>query len=339
MANSMVIDMHAHVLVPEVEALVAGTEGRRNELATQAAWAGPESSAHNRSLGAGYAPKLTDITTRLADMDAMGVEMQAICTSPTQYYYWADPGVAGRIVAAANQHLASLVEAHPTRFVGLAAVSLQHPSLAIEQLTHAVRSLGLRGVEIATRVGDRELSDETFDPFWAAAESLAAVVFIHPISCTLGERLDRYYLSNVVGNPVETTAALSHLIFSGTLERHPGLRIVAAHGGGYLPSYSARSDHAYAVRPESHTISRPPSEFLKQIWFDSLVYAPEALRYLIQQVGTSQVVLGSDYPFDMGVTDPLERVMAAGLSPADRDAVLGGNAARLLGLDEGRMRE
>ena len=189
MADSIAIDMHAHVLVPEVEALVAGTEGRRNELATQAAWAGPESSAHNRSLGAAYGPKLTDVARRLADMDAMGVDMQVICTSPTQYYYWAEPDLAGRIVAAANNHLASLVAAHPTRFLALAAVSLQHPSLAAEQLTHAVRSLGLRGVEIATRVEDRELSDEALDPFWAAAESLAAVVFIHPISCTLGERL------------------------------------------------------------------------------------------------------------------------------------------------------
>src|SRR5690606_17804127 len=191
---------------------------------------------------------------------------------------------------------------------------------------------GLRGVEISTRADDMELADPALEPFWAAASELEAIVFIHPMGCTLGERLASYYLSNVIGNPAETTVALVHLIFAGILDRHPGVRIVAAHGGGFLPFYSGRFDHAYEVRPETHTTPAPPSRYLQRIWFDSLVYTPLGLRHLVENVGAGQVVLGTDYPFDMGVTDPLDRLAAAGLSEEDVRAIRGRNAARLLGL-------
>ncbi len=329
--HDLAIDVHAHILVPEVEALVAGREGRALELAAQARNFSRESNEHNRSLAAIYRPKLTDPAVRLAAMDAMGIDIEAVSTSPGQYYYWADPRLGEQIARAANEHLAAMCAAHPARFVGLGAVALQHPHLAVEQLTHAVRTLGLRGVEISTRIGERELADPAHDDFWARAEELEAVVFIHPLGCTLGERIAPYYLGNVIGNPAETTLALSLLIFSGVFDRFPRLKVCAAHGGGYLPFYIARSDHAYAVRPESRTMKKRPSEYLKQIWFDSLVYEPAALENLIRQVGAPQVVLGTDYPFDMGVDDPLGPLAAvAGLSDAERQAIRGGNAARLL---------
>jgi aminocarboxymuconate-semialdehyde decarboxylase len=188
-------------------------------------------------------------------------------------------------------------------------------------------------VEISTSAGGRELSHPDFERFWACVERLEALVFIHPWGCTLGHRLDRHYLANVVGQPVETTLALSHLIFSGLLDRRPGLRILSSHGGGYLPYYTGRADHAWAVRPDARTPQRPPSEYLRQIFFDSLVYDPSVLAALIARAGAERVLLGTDYPFDMGVEDPLERLAAVpGLSAQDTALIRGRTAAGLLGL-------
>jgi aminocarboxymuconate-semialdehyde decarboxylase len=266
-------------------------------------------------------------------MDVMGIDVQAVSVSPTQYYYWADRELGGQIARVANGHLAALCAAHPRRFVGLATVALQHPDLAVEQLTHAMRTLGLRGVQISTAIEGVELADPALEPFWERAQELGAFVFIHPLGCSLGTRLAPWYLSNLIGQPIETTVALSHLVFGGVLDRYPRLTVCAAHGGGYLPFYIWRSDHGHAVRPESRTTPRPPSAYLRQLWFDSLVYAPDGLRHLIEQVGASQVVVGSDYPFDMGMDDPLSVVAAvAGLSDEERGAIRGGTAARLLGI-------
>jgi aminocarboxymuconate-semialdehyde decarboxylase len=174
-----------------------------------------------------------------------------------------------------------------------------------------------------------ELSDPRLEPFWARAEELRAVIFLHPFGCTLDERLDRYYLSNTVGQPVENAVALSHLIFAGVLDRYPGLRLIAAHGGGYLPTFLGRGDHAWSVRPEARDCRELPSSYLRRIWFDSLVHTPNALRRLVDIVGADRVLLGSDYPFDMGVEDPLDRLKAAGLTGPQRAAIASGNAAGL----------
>jgi aminocarboxymuconate-semialdehyde decarboxylase len=328
-----VIDVHAHVMVPEVDALVAGHPDRHAEAERLGRWMGAESGEHNRTLGAGYVRKFGSTETRLADMDTMGVDIQVLSTSPTQYHYWAEAELAAPVVEAANAAIAAMVAANPGHFLGFGGVALQHPALAVRQLSRAVEELGLKGAEICTRIGDRELDDPAHGPFWAAAERLGAVIFIHPMGCTLGERLADYYLGNVIGNPAETTVALSRLIFSGVLERHPGLRIVAAHGGGYLPFYIARSDHGWHVRPEARKhISRPPSEYLRRMWFDALVYEGVQVRHLVEMVGADRVVLGTDYPFDMGVTAPLETLRESGLEGAAIEAIQGGNAARLFSL-------
>lgn len=332
-ASQLVIDMHAHTLAPAVEALVEHEPARQWQRDGEARSSSADSAAHNRSLAPEYARKFGDVSLRLRAMDEMGVDVQAVSVPPTQYYYWAERDLAGAIVRAANEHIAELCAQHPDRLVGLGAVALQHPDLAVEQLADAVGRLGLRGVELCTHVEARELADPAFEPFWAKAEELEAVVFLHPMGTTLGARLAPYYLTNVIGNPADTTLALSHIIFSGLLDRHPRLRIIAAHGGGYLPFYSARSDHAWQVRPESHTTLAPPSAYLRRIWFDSLVYTPEQLGALVSVAGAQQIVLGTDFPFDMGDYAPLDRLAAvANLSDDDRRAIRGANAAHLLKL-------
>ncbi|WP_198351323.1 amidohydrolase family protein [Flavisphingomonas formosensis] len=331
-----VIDVHCHIATPAVEKLVAGHPARDAEMTTTHVLQGGPSTEYNRTVMLpACVRRMTDLPGRIADMDAMGVDVQILSPSPGQYYYWAEPDLADRIVALQNEHIARTVTDHPDRFRGLAAVSLQHPDLAVRQLTHAVRNLGLRGVEISSTDGTRELGDPSFEPFWAKAEELGAVVFIHPLGSSLGARLDRHYLANVIGQPIETTIALSHLIFGGVLDRYTGLKIVAAHGGGYLPTYPDRSDHAWGARPDSHSMAEPLTSYLKRIWFDNLVYTPQAIRALIDRVGVERLVVGTDFPFDMGAYDVqavVERV--AGLSSAEREAILGGNALALFGLDE-----
>ena len=332
--KSLTVDVHCHVLTLEVERLVSSCPEKQGEPAAQLRMYGAESVEYNRKLFANLMPQLTDVNERLRRMDEMGMDIQVISPSPNQYYYWADVDLAKRIVETQNEHIASVCAAHPDRLRGLGNVALQHPELSVEQLTNCVKKLGLRGVEISSAVNGLELSDERFERFWAKAEELGCLVFIHPLGTSLGERLDRHYLGNIVGQPIETTIALSHLIFGGVLDHHPGLRICAAHGGGYLPSYIGRSDHGFDVRPEAAKIKHKPSEYLRGIYFDSLVYTPEGLRHLIEEVGVTQVMLGTDYPFDMGAYEPARLVAAvSGLTEKERRLILGGNAARLLELE------
>lgn len=330
------VDMHAHILTPAVERLVAECPQKKAEPDIRLRTMGAASVEHNNRVMLPQAgPALTDLAIRLADMDKMGVDVQVVSPIPTQYYYWADEELAAEIVALQNEHVAAACAQHRTRLVGLGTLALQHPQLAVKQLETAVRSLGLRGFELSTAINDRELSHPSLEPVWAKAIELDCMVFIHPMGCSLGERLAPSYLSNTVGQPVETAVALSHLIFGGVLDRHAGLKVCAAHGGGYLPTYIGRSDHAYSKRPDAHTMSAPPSEYLRRIWFDSLVYTPEALRSLIDRVGASQVVIGTDYPFDMGHYDIhalIERT--PGLTDAERRAILSGTAERLLQVKE-----
>jgi len=331
--KSLTVDVHCHVLTAEVERLVSGCPEKQAEAAAQLRMYGAESVEYNRTLFAGLMPELTDVNERLRRMDTMGVDIQVISPSPNQYYYWADFDLAKQIVAVQNEHITSVCAGHPDRLRGLGNVALQHPELSVQQLTDCVRKYRLHGVEISSAVNGLELSDARFERFWAKAEELGCLVFIHPLGTSLGERVDRHYLGNIVGQPIETTLALSHLIFGGVLDRFPGLKICAAHGGGYLPSYVGRSDHGFAVRPEARKIKHKPSEYLKRIYFDSLVYTAEGLRHLIAEVGVAQVMLGTDYPFDMGAYEPEKLITAVpGLTDQDREQILGGNAARLLGI-------
>jgi aminocarboxymuconate-semialdehyde decarboxylase len=335
-SRSLTVDVHSHAFVPEVDALVKDRSEKQAEPETRRSAMGAASAEYNATtMFPAVLTKLTSVQQRLRDMDEMGIDIQVVSPSSLQHYYWADLDLARQIVALTNERIADQCARHSDRLVALGNVSLQHPALAIEQLDHCTRMLGMRGVEISTAINGLELDNDAFAPFWARAEEIGCVVFIHPSGTSLAGRLNRFYLQNIIGRPIETTIALSHLIFGGVLDRHPGLKIIAAHGGGYLPFYPGRSDHGYIVRPEAQAAKHAPSEYLRRIYFDSLVYSPESLRNLISKVGASQVMMGTDYPFDMGSYDVHGLIQAAGdLSKTDQEAIRGANAVRLLGLEE-----
>lgn len=327
-----VTDVHAHVLLPGMHAEV---ERRAPELVAEAADLerrrnGVASLQASGAMVGARIPQLTDVSVRLAAMDAQGVDRQWVSVSPNHFYPWAPEGLAVWVASETNRLVAEHVAQAPDRLTGLGVVPLQHPDRIVEYLDDAVLGRGLAGVEISSFAGDVELSDPRLEPFWARAAELKAVVFLHPFGCSLDERLDRFYLSNTVGQPVENAVALSHLIFAGVLDRHPELRLVAAHGGGYLPTAIGRSDRAWRVRPEAHGCAHAPSTYLRRLWFDTVVHDAGALRALVEIAGASQVVLGSDFPFDMGLDDPAAFVRDAGLDADVVAAILGGNADALL---------
>jgi aminocarboxymuconate-semialdehyde decarboxylase len=299
------IDVHAHVAIPEAMALMG------MKVAPQSLVMGED---------------------RIRAMDEQGIDMAALSINP--YWYKAERDVAQAVIKLQNEKLAELCASRPEHFVAFASVALQHPDLAAQQLEEGVKKLGLRGAAIGGSVFGEELSDPKFHPFWAKAEELGCLVFIHPRGI---EDLDKRLkgnggLTNVIGNPIETTIALSHLIFEGTLDRFPGLKICAAHGGGYLPSYAARSDAGCVTFPDRcpKPLKKKPTEYLRQIYYDSIVFTPEALRHLAAEVGPGQIVMGTDYPFPWEKASVNLILGTPGLSDAERAAMLGGTAARLL---------
>ncbi|WP_328835559.1 amidohydrolase family protein [Streptomyces europaeiscabiei] len=326
------VDVHAHVLLPEVEALVADHPALAEARALDARRNGPAALAVNGPMVRERIPKLTDVTVRLAAMDAQGVDVQLVSPSPSHYHYWADEETAEKVYRLAGEATAAHCAQAPDRLHGLGLAPLQHPEQAVRALEHALEQ-GLLGVEISSHAPGRELSDPAYEPFWARAAATGAMLFLHPFGCTLDERLDRWYLSNTVGQPTENAVALSHLIFSGVLDRHPELKLIAAHGGGYLPTHIGRSDHAWTARSDAGAgCAHLPSSYLKRLYFDSLVHDPYVLGELIRVAGADRVLLGSDFPFDMGTEDPVGALRGAHLSDADFHAVRGGNAAALLRL-------
>lgn len=326
-----VIDTHGHLLVPEANTFATGHPREAADTEAERASFSAASVEVNQAQLKRAWPQLTSVERRLADLDASGVDIQLVGPMP-MHRYWAEPELARQLSKVINEGIAAHCAAGDGRLAGLGTLPLQDPGLAVRELDRAVRELGLKGVSVSTNVDGRELADRAFDPVWEAAADLGAVVFIHPWGCSLGPRLGANYLGNTYGQPAETALALSNLIFGGTLDRHPSLKILAAHGGGFLPTYIGRSDHAWENRPDARGCADRPSSYLRKIWYDALVYTPQALRHLVEAVGADKVVLGTDYPFDMGVTDPVDRAAAAGLPEADLAAILSANAASLLGL-------
>ena len=317
----LTVDIHAHTEVADVWPLIEG------HLALN----GENPYLPNPLTAA------TDVAVRLAAMDATGIDVQALSISVGQYFHWADRDLAEKIIRVQNEKLSEVCAAHPERFVPIGAVALQHPTLAASQLEYAMNELGHRGVMVTCSIDGLELANAKFNPFWAKAEELSAVVFLHPRGFAEGEsRLKgNGRLFNIIGNPLETTVALSHLIFEGTLDRYPGLKLVAAHGGGYLPAYIGRSDHCHTTddRGCAGEEQKVPSDYLKQIYFDSLVYRTRNLQQLIDEAGASQVVLGTDYPYGMQNRNAVAHILSVpDLTDDQREAILGGTLAELLKL-------
>ena len=278
------------------------------------------------------------IDGRLAAMDAMGIDLQLLSVNP--FWYGKDRDLAAAIVKLNNERLAEVSAAYPKRLNAFAALTLQFPDLAVQQLEDAIKKQGLRGAAIGGSVMGADFSDPKFHPVWAKAEELGAVLFIHPQSTPqLAPRFrGNGWLSNTIGNPLDTTIALQKLIFEGTLDKFPGLKVLAAHGGGYLGSYAPRSDHACFVSPSNCNpaivLKKKPTEYLNQIFFDALVFTPEALRHLVAQVGASQVVIGTDHPIPWE-ENPVDHIVATvALSEAQRASILGGNAMKLFNIKE-----
>lgn len=331
-AANPAIDIHAHVATPACAELVEGLMAP--ELEPFSFYGGRETNEYNAAHFSELAPKLTRPEQRIADMDEMGIDIQAISVAPPQFYYWADLELGKKLARMQNENLAGMVNDHPDRFVGLATVPLQDPSAAVAELEYGVIELGMRGAEICTNVNGLDLDDPRYRPFFAKAEELDVLILLHPHGFTHGVRLMKYYLSNVIGNPLDSTVALTRIIHGGVLEEHPNLKLCFVHGGGYLPFYSSRMDHSYDARPEAgHHISRPPSSYLRQVYVDGLVYDAAHLAFLIQQMGADHVVLGTDYPYDMGFYDPLGPLeTVTGLTTEQHALIRGGTAARLLKL-------
>src|SRR5712691_3324930 len=311
------VDVHAHCQVPEAMALMG--------------------------LKITGQPNLPDVllmsnaADRIRAMDEQGIDVEAL--SINQYWYKAERDVAQKIIAIQNEKLAEACAANPDRFVAFASVALQYPDLAAEQLEQGVKKYNLRGAAIGGSVNGEELANPKYHPFWAKAESLGVLVFIHPQADGIASEAPGRFkgnglLDNVIGNPLETTIALSHLIFEGTLDQFPGLKICAAHGGGYLPSYAGRSDAGCVTFPDRCTkpLKKKPTEYLRQLYFDSLVFPPEALRHLVAETGSSQIVMGTDYPFPWTKTSVDHILGAPGLTDDERVAMLGATAAKLLGI-------
>ena len=276
------------------------------------------------------------IEDRLKAMDRQAIDMEILSVNP--YWYELDHDIAVKTVTINNEKLAALSAAKPDRFGAFCSLTLQDPQLAVQQLETAMKKQGLKGIATGDRVGDKELSDPSLDPVWAKAEELGAVLFIHPQGVPqLVKRLaGNGWLNNTISNPLGTTIALQKLIFQGTLDKFPKLRIIGAHGGGYLGSYAPRDDHACFVAPlecdPNIKLKKKPTEYLNQMYFDSLVFTPEALRHLVAQVGASQIMLATDHPY-IWEQHPVDHVFATtSLTDAQKAAILGGNAARLFGL-------
>ncbi|HZB57233.1 MAG TPA: amidohydrolase family protein [Reyranella sp.] len=307
------IDVHAHCCVPKAMALV----GRALETP---------------------ALLMSNVADRIRAMDEQGIDVEALSINP--YWYRAERDVAAELIKVQNETLVEFCAANPDRFVAFATAALQHPELAAEQVEHAVKKLGFKGVGVGGSVAGEELANPRFHPFWKKCEDLGVLVFMHPLGTRELEPSGRLggsgLLTNTIGNPLETTIALSHLIFEGTLDRFPGLKICAAHGGGFLPSYANRSDAVIRCFPNrvGPLPKKKPTAYLKdgQLFFDTIVFTPEALRHLIAETGPGQIMIGTDYPFPWTSTSVDHILETPGLTDADKVAMLGGTAMALLGI-------
>ena len=330
--GSLRVDIHCHYLNPDVAAKLGPLDPKtRDPLFVF-------SNSTTREVNARQvqerAPKLSNIETRLKDMDRMGIDVQAISPAPNQLVYWTEPAHGAQIARQVNDRLAEIVGKWPERFVALGSVPLQNADLAVAELDRCVKQLGFRGVEIVPNVNGVELTDPRLglEKFFARAEELGIVIFMHPLGFTQGERLRDHYFNNIIGNPMETTIAASHLIFDGVMERHPKLKIVLPHAGGFLAHYWARMDHAHRARPDCRSvIHKPPSSYLRKMYFDTIAFDPRMLRQMVDVYGAGHVLLGTDYPYDMSETDPVGLIgKVPRLSRAEREKIEGGNAAKLL---------
>src|SRR5436190_11201283 len=324
------IDFHAHIIVPEVYA-VAAEHNIFSELPTDPGVTDAMRNAVKERAGT-VLGRMSDLTDRIANMDAMGVEVQVLSASLVhQGLEWADAQTRLRLAGTTNDWIAKAVAGNPARLIGLGTLPLHVPSLAVAELERCLRELGLKGVAISTTAGGMELGDGALRPFWEKAEALGAVVYIHP-GGNRDARFKRFHLWNSVGQAFEEAMAISSLMYDGVLEAFRKLKICILQGGGWMPFYMGRIDRNYLEKANTRVnMTKPPIEYLRMLYFDSCVYEKPVLRNLVEKVGADRVLLGSDYP--VGEVKPIEFVRETdGIADAQKDKIVRSNAAELLSL-------
>lgn len=332
-SGSPAIDVHCHYFNTEVASKAAVIDPMQKEFTH--IFSNDLTREVNRKQVHDRAAKLSDVSTRIRDMDKMGVDIQMVSPAPFQYYYFADPDFGLELARDVNDGIARIVADHPTRLSGMGTVPLQNSTFAVRELERAVKQLGFRGIEIGTNVNGKDLTDPSLklDRFFEKVQELGVVLFMHPNGFSHGQRLTDHYLNNIIGNPLETTIAASHLIFDGVMKRFPRLKIILAHGGGYIAHYWARMDHGHKRADVRSVITTRPSKYLEKFYFDTITFDPHMLRSLISRFGADHVLLGTDYPYDMGETDPRGLIsQVPNLSKADIALISGGNAQKLFKL-------
>lgn len=328
----VVIDLHAHSVPPEALDALAREDAAaapRLEWRDGAGWLHFPGRAPLGPVPAG----MFDPERRLADMDRQGVDVQVIAVPPPHFFYHLPPGAGAAFAAIHNDALTALSAAQPDRLQVFATLPLQDPGAAVAEIDRLTADANVRGVQIGTNVAGRDLDDPALDPVWAALAAADLPLWLHPDQRHIAgaERLARYYLQNLIGNPLESTIAIASLIFGGVLTRHADLRVGVVHGGGFVPYQIGRWDHGWGCRPEPRaTLPEAPGAVLGRMFFDSLTHDAMSLAMLGARVGWDHVVVGSDYPFDMAADDPVGAVDAMRLDDADRRAVLSGTAERFL---------
>jgi len=324
------IDIHSHVIPDRIVAAIAADPKR---FRARVEGEGPARKViHDQGYVYPLFEEFRRVEAKLAAMDSKGIDISVISPAPPMFYYWADADLALDVAGLVNDGVADMVGARPDRLRGMATVPMQHPDAAVAELERVVRAYGFKAVEIGTSIEGAQLAEERFRPLLRRASELNVFVFAHPYYVGAKSGLESYYLTNLIGNPLDTTVMLANLMFSGRLDELPDLKIVLAHGGGFIPYQIGRLVHGHRVRSETNGISKSsPKQLLKRIYFDSLVFEPQALRYLIDLVGADHVCIGTDAPFDMADDDPRATIDAVpGITALERQCVCCGTALKLL---------
>jgi len=329
---SKVIDVHAHIL----------DESTMRIIAKEAPSVGLSFKPIDQDFavfeigGTAYKPfprGAWDLEQRFKDMGIAGVDVHVLSNTPQTFLYGLDGSLNATIATIQNDQIAKHIKDHPGRFYGLATLPMQAPDKAAAELRRAMKTLGLKGAQIGSNINTRNLDDPAFEPVWAAANELHALIMVHPTQVAAADRLKNYYLTNLIGNPLDSTIAVASLVFGGVVEHHPNIKFFFVHGGGMAPWQAGRFAHGWKVRPEPkvHLKDHGPEQALATLYYDTILHAQPQLECLVSMVGASRVVLGSDYPYDMGTLECARQVKALSISDADKEQILNKIPLKLVG--------